>query len=78
MHLTQHWTGRWKTRERPIRQTSRGKPPKQNTIERTTIMAAGGSPPDFSSGASYVDVRYWHLADFARLSLNDRNSVRWP
>src|SRR5262249_7555348 len=55
MHLTQHWTGRWKTRERPIRQTSRGKPPKQNTIERTTIMAAGGSPLDFSSGASCVN-----------------------
>src|SRR5262245_10365420 len=53
----QHWTGRWKTRERPIRQTSRGKPPKQNTIERTTIMAAGGSPSDFSSGASCVEGR---------------------
>jgi len=37
MHLTQHWTGRWKTRERPIRQTSRGKPPKQNTIDEPQL-----------------------------------------
>src|SRR4029453_2212642 len=53
-HLTRHWTRRWKTRRR-IRQLSRGRPPKRNTIERTTIMVVGGSLSDFSLGASYAN-----------------------
>jgi len=59
-HLTRHWTRRWKIRvpkypKRRIRQLSRGRPPKRNTIERTTIMVVGGSLSDFSLGASYAN-----------------------
>ena len=67
-HLTRHWTRRWKIRvpkypKRRIRQLSRGRPPKRNTIERTTIMVVGGSLSDFSLGASYANKAIQLLAD---------------